>query len=79
MKNRQVCICTKHIDFHHHFLQDMMEEKDIYIQYNRSEDNSEDIMKENTSESDFARRIKVITEGELQELVDTGRENIKRT
>ena len=30
-KNRQVGICTKHIDIHHNFQQDMVEEKDIDI------------------------------------------------
>ena len=32
-KNRQVVINIKHIDIHHHFLQDMLKEKDIDIQY----------------------------------------------
>ena len=38
-KNRQVGICTKHIDICHHFLQEMEEEKDIDIQYIWSEEN----------------------------------------
>ena len=37
--NRQVVIRTKHIDICHHFLRDMVEEKDIDIQYIWSEDN----------------------------------------
>ena len=36
-------------------------------------------MTENTSEADFARHMKSIAEGELWELVDTGRENSKKT
>ena len=36
-KNRQVSICTKHIDISHHFLRDMVEETDIDIHYIRSE------------------------------------------
>ena len=38
-KNRQVGIHKKHIDIRHHFLRDMDEEKDIDIQYIRSEYN----------------------------------------
>ena len=77
-KNRQVGICTKHINICHHFLQDMVEEKDIDIHYTRSEENPADIMSKNTSEADFARHMRRITEGELWELVDTGRENVKK-
>ena len=36
-------------------------------------------MTNNTSEADFVRHKKRITEGELWELVDTGRENVKKT
>ena len=39
-KNRQVGIHTKHIDISHHFLWDIVEDKDIYIQYIRGEDRS---------------------------------------
>ena len=38
-KNRQVSSRRKHIDILHTFLWDMAEEKDIYIQYVRSEEN----------------------------------------
>ena len=38
-KNRQVVICTKNIDIRHHFLRDVVEEKDIDIHYIRSEYN----------------------------------------
>ena len=78
-ENRQVGICTKHIDICHHFLWDMVEEKDMYVHYIQSEDNPADIMTKNTSEEDFLRHMKSITEGELLELVDTGRENFKKT
>ena len=47
-KNRPVVIRTKHIDIRHHFLQNMLEEKDIDIQYIRSEENPDDIMTKNT-------------------------------
>ena len=56
-KSRQVGIRTKHIDICHHFLHDMVEDKDIDIHYIRSEYKPEDIMKKNTSETDFARHI----------------------
>ena len=62
-KYRQVVIHTKHIDIHHHFLREMVEEKDIDIQYIWSEDNSADVMTENTLEADFASHIRRITEG----------------
>ena len=76
-KNRQVGIHTKHIDISHHFLWDIVEDKDIYIQYIRGEDNPEYIMTKNTSEADFIRYIKIIVERELWEIVDTGRKNVK--
>ena len=38
-KNRQVGIRTKRIDICHHFLRDMVGDKDIDIQYILSEDN----------------------------------------
>ena len=36
-------------------------------------------MTKNTSEADFARHMRRITEGELWEIVDTGRENVEKT
>ena len=57
----------------------MVEENDIDVQYIQSEDNPVDIMTKNTSEEDFTRHIKIITEGELWDLVDTGRDNVKNT
>ena len=63
VKNRQVGICTKHIDICHHFLRYMVEVKDIDIQYIWSEENPADIMTKNTSEADFARHMRWITEG----------------
>ena len=57
----------------------MLEDKDIDIQYTWSEDNPVYIMKKNNSEAYFSRHTERITEGELWELVDTGRDNIKNT
>ena len=46
--NRQVGICTKHIDIHHHFLWDKVEDKDIDIEYILSEYNHANIRTNNT-------------------------------
>ena len=45
--NRQVGICTKHIDIRHHFLWDISEDKDVDINYIPSEDNPAYIRKNN--------------------------------
>ena len=60
-------------------MRDMVEEKDIGIQYIWSEDIPVDITTKNTPGADFARHMKRTTEGELWEIVDTGRENVKKT
>ena len=60
-------------------MQDMVEEKDIDIQYIRDEENPAHIMTKNTLEEDFARHMRRITEGELWELVNTRMENVKKT
>ena len=78
-KNRKVVLRTKHINIPHHFLRDMVEDKDIYIQYIQSEDNPEDIMTKNTLEAYFSKHTKRITEGELWELMDNGRKNVNHT
>ena len=36
-------------------------------------------MNKNTLEVDFTRHMRRITEGEIWELVDTGRQNVKKT
>ena len=41
VNNRQVGISTRHIDIGHHFLRDMLEDKDIDIQYIWSKDKPE--------------------------------------
>ena len=38
VKNNRVGICTKHIDIHNNFLQDMVEDKDVDIHYICSEE-----------------------------------------
>ena len=56
---------------------DMVEDKGIVINYIRSEYNPVDIMTKNILEADLENHMKIITEGELWELVDTGSENDK--
>ena len=57
----------------------MVEDKDIDTQYIQSEDKPAGIMTKDTLEEDFSRQMKRIIEGELQELVDTERDNFKNT
>ena len=51
--------------------------KDIDIQYIHGEENQADIMNKNTSEADFARHMRRITELELCHILYTGRGNVK--
>ena len=74
--NRQVGIHTKHINIHHQFLKDMVEEKYVDIKYISREENPAVIMTNNCSEADHAKHAKRITEGELWEIVETGRKNV---
>ena len=69
-------MCTKHIDIRHHFLRDVVEEKYMDVKYIISKENPGDIMTNNCSEADHTKHAKIIREGELWELVDTGRENL---
>ena len=75
-KNGQVRIRTNHVGIRHHFLRDVVEENDIDIQYIRSEYNPADIITNNTSEAYFSRHTKTITNRELWELMETGRDNV---
>ena len=68
---------TKHIDIWHYFLRDLVEEKEMGIKYIRSEKNPADIVSKNCSEADYVKHTKRISEGELWELMETGRGNVK--
>ena len=46
-------------------MRDMVEDKDIYIEYIRSEEKPVDIMTKDFSEADYFKHTKRITEGEL--------------
>ena len=75
--NRKVCMRTKHIDIRHHFLRDMVDDKDIDIKYIRIEENPADIMMKNCSEADYVKHMKRIKDGEICGIVETGRGNLK--
>ena len=60
-KNRQVGMSTKNINICHNFLRDIVEDKDVDIQYIPSEYNPTDIMTNNTLEADFVKDMKMIT------------------
>ena len=76
-KNTQFGMSNKHIDIRHHFMRDMVKYKDMDIRYIRSKDNPADIMTNNCSEADYDKVENRITEGELWELVESGRKNVK--
>ena len=63
---------TKHIDICHHFLREMVEDKDMDIKYIRSEEKPADIMTNDFSEANYVKHMKRIMERELWELVKTG-------
>ena len=50
--NRQVGMHTNHIDICHRFMWDTVEDKDMNINYIRSEENPVDITTKNCSEAD---------------------------
>ena len=78
-KNRQVGLRKKHINICHIFLRYMVEYRDINIHYIRNEDNPDYIINKNILEAYFERHMRRITEREFWELVDTGRDNFKKT
>ena len=71
--NMQVGMHTKHINIGRHFLRDVVEEKCVDIMYIRSEEKTVDIMTNIFSQADYAKHAKRIMEGEIWEIVETGR------
>ena len=63
--NNKVGIRTKHIDIFHHFLKGMVEDKDMDIEYIRSEENPAYIMTKIVSKTYYAKHAHEITEGGL--------------
>jgi hypothetical protein len=64
-KNAQVSARTKHIDVRHHFIRDLIKEKQLTIKFVKSEDNPADIMTKNTNRDLFQKHSKNITHGTL--------------
>ena len=60
--NRQVGMRTKNIDIRHHFLRDVLEDKDMDINYISSEEKPADSMTNNCSVSDYVKHMKGIVE-----------------
>ena len=58
--NRQVGIRTKHIDICHHFPREMLKDKDMEINYIRSEETPAYIMTNNGSETYYAKHANMI-------------------
>ena len=61
--NRQVGMSNKNIYIRHHFLRDVVENKDIFIKCVWSEENPTNIMTKNTSEVNVLKHMKRITRG----------------
>ena len=55
----------------------MVEDKDMDIKYIGGKENPANITTKNVSEDDYVKHTKRITEGEIWEFVETGRENFK--
>ena len=64
-KNGQVDMHTKKIDICHHFLRNMVEDKNMDIKYISSKENPAGIMTRNFYEVDCVKHMKSITEGEI--------------
>ena len=78
-KNRQVGMCTKHIDICHNFMMFMAEEKYTDMNYISSEYNPAYILTNICSEANCATQAKRIMEGELWDLVETVMHNVKNS
>ena len=57
INNRQIGKHTKHMDICHHFMRDMVKDKEIDIWYIQSEENLDDIITKNCSEADFVKHM----------------------
>ena len=75
--NGQVGMRVKNIDMRQNFLRYMVEDKDTEIKYIRSEENPADITAKNIPKADYVKHTKRITEGEIWELVENERQNVK--
>ena len=66
---------TKHIDIHHHFLKDMLEDKDMNVTYIVLKENPADILMRNYPKADYVKHMKRILEGGIWELMEPVRDN----
>jgi hypothetical protein len=76
LNNEQVGACTKHIDIRYRFINDLIKEGTLRIQYIASENNPADIMTKNLSEALAATHDKNIHEGTLLTLIQN-KEDVK--
>jgi hypothetical protein len=74
VKNQQVSARTKHIDIRHHFMRDLQDRKELDVRFERSENNSSDIMTKNTREDIHDKHIQKIRNDTLP----FWRENVKQ-
>jgi hypothetical protein len=72
-KNQQVSSRTKHIDIRHHYLRDLLDEEKLDIRFQRSENNSSDILTKNTTRDIHERHTTKIRNGTL----DCWKEDVK--
>ena len=67
---------TKHINLCHHFLRDVVDDRDIDIKYINSEENPAGIMTKNFPKAEHGKHTNSIIEVELSELLETVSENV---
>ena len=59
--NKQVGICTKHIDICHHILREVIEDKDMDIKYIINEENPADITMIKFSDANYIKHMKIVS------------------
>ena len=65
-KNSQISQRTKHIDFRHHFIRSMIENKVLDVKFVKSRSNTSDIMTKNVAEDLFLKHEKSINSGMIE-------------
>jgi hypothetical protein len=66
VKNQQVSSRTKHIDIRHHLMRGLQEKNNPDVRFKRSENNSADIMTNNTTREDHDKHSQSIKKGALE-------------
>lgn len=67
-KHQQLSQRTKHIDIKHRFINEMIQNKEVDVEYIKTEDNVADIASKITSTAVYKRLNGIITKGELSRL-----------